>query len=337
MNLDYPVSKSHMAFLFAVADMYEKWPRSVYMWTFTFEKFQPDWRAMMRWDEFKTKLCGRGFGARHNSRYPLLQGLRVVEVHPGNNFHGLSHGLHFHCLFNQRVCVHWVRRVACKFGFGRIQARKVTQEEARYIGKYLTKGQPELTKGARRWGTINWPEACKVRDIKVESTFHTNIRKVQEATKSCQLSCDIIHTIFVNTRIHGEYKDWPIDKYYYSGRSEEFFNPERMQQFADPSLKPLKLLRSNRQVREESMTRQAIAWKERARRMALGHEGRHAEDRTRAYNAKQHKSAPQAEKIFRVPRGAPGVFPVLESDGARTYYVYQWDKKGEIIGGTLPA
>jgi len=333
MKLDYPVSKSHMAFLFAVADMYEKWPKSVYMWTFTFEKYQPDWRAMMRWDEFKQVLCGRAFGSRHKCRYPLLQGLRVVEVHPGNNFHGLSHGLHFHCLFNQRVCVHWVRRTGRKFGFGRIQARKVTQEEARYIGKYLTKGQPELTKGARRWGTINWPEACKVRDIKVESTFHTNIRKVQEATKSCQLSCDIIHTIFVNTRIHGEYKDWPIEKYYYSGRSEEFFNPERTQQFADPSLKPLKLLRSNRQVREESMTRQAIAWKERARRMALGHEGRCVEDRTRAYNAKQHKSAPQAKKIFSTPRGAPGASPVLESDGSRTYYVYERDKNGQIVAG----
>jgi len=333
MKLDYPVSKSHMAFLFAVAEMYEKWPRSVYMWTFTFEKFQPDWRAMMRWKELQDMLVKKDGWGYYGGRYPLLHGLRVVEVHPGRNFHGLSHGLHFHCLFNQCVCVHWLRRVSRKLGFGRIQARKVTQDEARYIGKYLTKGQPELTKGARRWGTINWPEACKVRDIKVESQFHANIRKVQEATKTCQLSCDIIHTIFVNTRIHGEYKEWPIDKYYYSGRSEQFFNPQRLQEFADPTLKPL-LLRSNKRIREQSMLRQAEIWKEKARRRSIGFQACVIEDWQKRRHAQLEPEAKVSGKNFFSPRGTPGVSPVLESDGTRTYYVYQRDKKGQITGGT---
>jgi len=330
-----------MAFLFAVEEMYEHWPKSVYMWTFTFEKFQPDWRAMMRWAELKEKLFGTEYGGRLKCEFPGVRGLRVVEVHPGNNFHGLSHGLHFHCLLNKRVCVHAVRRIGRKFGFGRIQARRVTQEEAAYLGKYLTKKQPELSKGARRWGTINWPEACKVRDIKIESTFHRNIEKVQQAVKQSQLTADIIHSIFVNTRIHGEYKEWPTERYYYSGRSREVLGQEdqstRVQEFADPTLVGKMLPRSNihKRTREQSMQRQAEIWKEKARRRAMGFEACVAEDSSKARQARVELEAKPSEKFFHgPPRVTPGVSPVKEQDGTLSYYVYKRDKNGMIISGT---
>lgn len=333
MNLKYPVSKSHAAFLMNVDNMYAKW-KKVYMWTFTFAKFQPDWRAMERWKEFQMKLVGTVKGP---GKYPLLVGLRVVEVHPGRNFHGLSHGLHFHCLFNTRVCVHWVRRVARKFDFGIVDVREVTQEEARYIGKYLTKGQPELSKGARRWGTINWPAAVKVTNIEIDSPFHRNMKQVQEVLKMNQLGTDVVHSIYVNTRLWGDYKNWPIDRFYYSGKSADLLGPhcKVRHEYSDPTLKPLKLLRSNRRIREQSMKRTAAIWKERARRASLGHDGRTAEDWQRM---KEKRQTAGGEKFFSPPgdpRGRPGT--VLERDGTVSYYVDEWDKKEPKQVGIAPA
>jgi len=342
MKLLYPVSKTHMAFLFNVEEMFEKWPTSIYMWTFTFEKFQPDWRAMMRWKEFQMSLTGDGKGS---GEYPMLVGLRVVEVHPGRNFHGLSHGLHFHCLFNMRVNIHRVRRLLRRCDFGFVKAQKVTKEQAQYVGKYLTKGQPELCKGTRRWGTINWPKACKVRQIKVESTFHTNMRKVQDAIRTEKLSPDVVHSIYVNTRIHGEYEEWPIDRYYYSKRAKEVLGPDdqctRVQGFADPTLAPL-LLRSNkgggyslqpsnRATREQSMARQAAIWKEKARRRAIGYEACVAEDSQKRRQARLESETKGSEKFFGPPRVSPGKRP---GDGG-TYYVYRYDRAGMIVAGDV--
>lgn len=340
MKLLYPVSKTHMAFLFAVDEMYEKWPNSIYMWTFTFVKYEPDWRAMMRWDELKKHLFGSYFGDPHKVEFPLVQGLRVVEVHPGSNFHGLSHGLHFHCLLNRRVSAHIVRRIARKYGFGRIQAKRVSQEEANYLAKYLTKGQPELTKGARRWGTINWPEACKVRDIKIESTFHSNMREVQKALKQQKLSADIVHSIFVNSRMHGDFKDWPIDKYYYSNRSEEWLNEDRLNgcrsEWATHK-KNKKLLRSNKQTREKSMQKQAQIWKEKAHRISIGFEACVMEDLQKRQQERAERSEAKKFGIYASPRGMPGDSLVKEQDGTLSYYVDEWDKKPQRSLGTAHA
>jgi len=325
MNLKYPVSKAHAAFLFSVDTMYEKWPKSIYMWTFTFKKYQPDWRAMARWNELSRKL---------QDEFPLLRGIRVVEVHPGRNFHGLSHGLHFHCLFNRRVCIHWMRRIASKHGFGQIKAARVTQSEAAYLGKYLTKGQPELAKGARRWGSIGgFSQMTKVRDIEIDSEFHRNMVKVQNAIKVCQLGPDVVHSIYVNTRLHGEYENWPLERYYYSNASEDMLCPDKKV--------ITKLPRSNKRTREQSMLRQATIWKEKARRMALGHEGRAMEDWQRRNEKKQ---AAGGEKFFSapgdtrgIPGGKPGSGPVQERDGSLSYYVDNWDKKDPKPLGMSPA
>jgi len=346
MKLLYPVCKSHMAFLFNVEEMFENWPTSIYMWTFTFEKFQPDWIAMRRWEEFKRKLCGNP--SKPGGEYPLLVGLRVVEVHPGRNFHGLSHGLHFHCLFNMRVNIHRVKRLLRRYDFGRVTAKKVTKQQAQYVGKYLTKGQPELGKGTRRWGTINWPSATKVRTIKVESQFHTNMRKVQNAIKTEQLSPDVVHSIYVNTRLHGEYEEWPIDRYYYSNRSSEVLGPEdqctRVQSFADPTLKSVLLRsnkrariypRTNKQTREQSMLRQAAIWKEKARRRSIGHEACVMEDYQKEKQARLESETKGSEKFFGPPRVFPGGKPGAKPGNGGTYYIYEYDKAGMITAGRV--
>jgi len=333
-----------MAFTFNVEEMFEHWPTSIYMWTFTFSEFQPDWIAMRRWAEFKKVLCGDT--SNPGGEYPLLVGLRVVEVHPGTNFHKLSHGLHFHCLFNMRVNIHRIKRLLRRYDFGFVKAQKVNKEQAMYVGKYLTKGQPELSKGTRRWGTINWPNACKVRHIKVESQFHTNMRKVQNAIKTEQLSPDVVHSIYINTRIHGEYEEWPIDRYYYSNRAAETLGPDslctRVQEFADPTLKPVllrgnkwtgKYPRTNRQTREQSMLRQAAIWKEKARRRGIGHEACVIEDSQKRQQARLEPEAKGPENFFGPPRVSPGKSPVREQDGTLSYYVYKRDKNGQIVSG----
>jgi len=297
MKLDYPVSKSHAAFLHSVAKMYENWPGEVYMWTFTFKKYQSDERAMMRWKELSRKL---------QDEFPLLRGIRVVEVHPGGGIHNLSHGLHFHCLFNRRVSIHWLKRIASKYDFGRTSVRKVPEAEARYIGKYLTKAQPELAKGARRWGTIGWSGATKVRDIQPESNFHTNLQKIQKLTGANQLSPDIIHSCFVNTRLFGELKNWPVQKFYYSNRAQDFFESDDWRKHFGPregtgtAEGGQKLLpRSNKRTREQSMLRIATMWKEMARRRSMTYDERVHED----WQKKQRKrgverEAKPSEKIF---------------------------------------
>jgi len=215
MELLYPLSKSHMAFTFAVERMFEYWPKSVYMWTFTFKKAISDERAMQYWAGFMKHL---------HEHHCDCKGIRVVEVHPGNNFWSLSHGLHFHALFNKRVSVHWIRRYAARWDFGKVHVRRVTQSEALYIGKYLTKDQPTLKKGMRRWGSVNWPECNRKNDCGLDSQFHRNIEIVQRAAKLNQMTADVVHTIFVNTKYHGEYKNWPVETFYYGQFAKKFLS-----------------------------------------------------------------------------------------------------------------
>lgn len=340
MKLPFPVSKAHAAFLFTVDKMYNNWPNSVYMWTFTMSKVYPDFRVMMYWQQLMDKL---------KREFPLLRGIRVVEVHPGTkhsgNIYGLSHGLHFHALFNQRVSIHWINRISRKFGFGHVFVRKVTQQEACYLGKYLTKDQPDLQKGCRRWGTIGWTGSTKVRDVQIDSSFHRNMREVQNKLKCGKLSPDIVHSIYVNTRLHGDVTDWPIQKYEYSNRSAEFFDSDDWRKHlgavsgtgnAERQIKKL-LPRGNKATREQSMQRIATMWKEKARRRALGHEGRYAEDMDKQRQRRVEAEPKPSEKIFLGPRGTPGDSPVKKQDilvGTLDYYL---DKIPLKWAGTAPA
>jgi len=282
------------------------------MWTFTMKKVYTDYQVMMYWNSLMKIVT------RHN---PLLRGLRVVEVHPGTahagNIYGLSHGLHFHCLFNQRVSIHWIRRIASKWGFGHIDIRQKTKEQAYYLGKYLTKAQPQLLKGTRRWGTIGWTGNTKTRDIKVESEFHRNIETIQRKLHVNQLSTDVIHSIYMNSRIWGDIKSWPINKYEYSNRSSMFFETEDWRKNMGPvegtgRIKEMSPRGDNRRTREQSMEKIAKHWKEMARRRSIGHEGRIAEDWEKKQRERRVESETKpSEKIFYIhppghPRGLTG-------------------------------
>jgi len=341
MKLNYPVSKTHMAFLFTVEKMFENWPGNVYMWTFTMSKVYPDFRVMMYWNNLMNKL---------KLEFPLLRGVRVVEVHPGTkhagNIYGLSHGLHFHALFNQRVSIHWINRIARKHGFGRVHVQKCNPETANYLGKYLTKGQPELAKGCRRWGTIGWPNGTKVRDIKIESDFHRNMETVQNKIGCGRLSPDIVHSIYVNTRLHGEVETWPIEKFTYSNRSAEFFETDDWRKHlggiagtGNAERQARKMLpRGNKQTREQSMQRIARMWKEKARRRALGHDGRYNEDMEKQRQRRvESETKPSGKNFLSAPRGCPGESPVKNQDTPVDTLDYYLDKIPLKWAGTPPA
>lgn len=156
-------TKSKAAFIMTCNRMFDNW-EDIYFWTFTFKDVYEDSRVMKFWADFSNALC-RKMGN-------MLLGVRVVEVHPG------GHGLHFHALLNQRVPMWLVRRVGYRFGIGICWVEKCDRGTAFYLAKYLSK-EHQLAPGARHWGTIGGFEACRVRDIEVDSILTHNVRAMQ--------------------------------------------------------------------------------------------------------------------------------------------------------------
>lgn len=212
MKLLYPPTKSAMAFHFSVERMFSMWPNQIYFWTFTWVKVQPDWRYTIQFHDFSRELYHRYGG--------MVKGLRVVEVHPGE----FSHGLHVHALLNQRVHIRWVLAVTKKYGIGRVDCRKAKPEQGHYLAKYMTKESDGLSKGMRRWGTIGGWRHTKVKDIEVESQFHDNMREVQNRLRKKQLTTDCIHTIYLNSTLHGAIENWPLQCLSYSNASGEMLS-----------------------------------------------------------------------------------------------------------------
>jgi len=198
------VSKAHAAFILSAYRLFDMSPKSIYFWTFTWKTCQPDWRYSMQWKGFSRELQDRYGGG--------IKGLRVAEVHPGE----FSHGLHYHVLVNRRVCIQWVRRIASKYGMGRISVSKATWSDALYIAKYLSK-ENDLSPGMRRWGTIGGWKHTPVRNVECDSLYHRNLRYWQDKVSVEQLTTDCAHLIYRNTMLYGRVSNWPIQKLTYAG------------------------------------------------------------------------------------------------------------------------
>lgn len=191
-------TKSRAAFIMSASRMWDLWPNRIYFWTFTFKECLPDAWAMRAWEEFKTRLHWRyGCGG--------IQGVRVVEVHPGER----SHGLHFHALVNRRVCIHWANRVAAQCGFGWLDVRKARKGDAVYLSKYLSE-RWMLPKGCRAWGTIGGYRQCKVSRIERKSNFDENMRKAQQMLDKKQLPFQVASVVLQQTTLWGPMKNWPV-------------------------------------------------------------------------------------------------------------------------------
>ena len=163
------MSASLAAYSVAMADLFASSP-SCYFWTFTFAETQPIWRATPAWSSLQRQLFD-WFGR--------FQGVRVAEMHK-------DHGLHFHVVINVRLPVAVVRRLAARYGFGRIEVQTVRSQKGttRYLVEYLAKGESLPCRGMRRWtrlGGIGEP----VKNFVCQSDLAKEIRSVLSEGERC--------------------------------------------------------------------------------------------------------------------------------------------------------
>lgn len=203
MILRNPITKSKCAFLFSVKALFREKvangserARRVYFWTFTFRDVESDDHAFKCWNHLRVLMHQKWKDGEG------IPGIRVVEVHGG------GHGLHFHLLVRRRIDVNQVRRLAIRAGFGRIHVRKATQNDAEYLGKYLSKADDGLARGRRRWGNFGTFKGSQVRDIEVTSTFSHNCRQVRSVLKTW--SRELFLNVYRLTCEHGHILEWPI-------------------------------------------------------------------------------------------------------------------------------
>ena len=157
-----PMNRSEAAFRLSFRRLALQYPK-LYHWTFTFIKTQNDWLCPACFEGFKQQLQRAHFG--------LLRGLRVTELH-------LIHGIHFHVILNERVSVHLVRRLAKKWGFGRVQVQQVDEGTEGYLAKYLCKTAPRFFGRMRRWSPIGGA-LCRVSDVRVSSPSARFLHRVK--------------------------------------------------------------------------------------------------------------------------------------------------------------
>lgn len=170
-----PSKKSQKALQFTI----ERFPADIYMWTFTWAKPTLPKDGARKWSNFilgKSRSSPNGFRAC----FPFENGLRVFELHPGADRYepDLSHGLHVHALFINRLPVDIMRAIWEREGDGgRIHVKKIPRERASYVGKYLSKARDEILDGVRLWAAFGPDhEASKVKDIQVNSKWTQTYR-----------------------------------------------------------------------------------------------------------------------------------------------------------------
>jgi len=186
-------SKSQCAFVMSVRKLFEE-SSQVYFWTFTFVQVMPDWYYPRSWNVLMKDV--------QNLYGGMLQGLRVLEVHPG------GHGLHYHALVNRRICVHLINRMAKKVGMGITHVQRADVGAGEYLAKYLIKENP-LWPGMRRWGTIGGFRQVKKNNIRIDSVFHRNLAECNPEGR--QFPFQHINWIYQQSMLHGDWRDWPVN------------------------------------------------------------------------------------------------------------------------------
>ena len=114
--------------------------KSCYLWTYTFPDDVLPAEAARRWRLFV--------------RWHIETGRKCVRVLESGSLHGRWH---YHCVTPNRWDVNEVRAAAERFGFGRINVKRIPASRARYVAKYLNKtSRGKLAKGQRRWACVGF-------------------------------------------------------------------------------------------------------------------------------------------------------------------------------------
>jgi hypothetical protein len=152
-------TKSAVAFILSAEKLFEVEDK-LYFWTFTFVDVLNDWDYSRTWGAFIKALCNLYGGT--------LRGLKVVEFHK-------RHGAHYHALVNKRIYAGRVRRLASRYGIGRVHVKMADGGATEYLSKYLGKDFKRRNQAfARmcRWGTIGAFSGTRIRDLEVISNFN---------------------------------------------------------------------------------------------------------------------------------------------------------------------
>lgn len=149
----------------------------VRLWTLTAAAALSYSEYMGRWNRFLTAA---------KRRYPGFSCIRVIEVHPGEDYEvpgepghweTISHGLHIHFVADRYYSQRELQKIAHRCGLGHISVTgrctatkedHTIQSAVNYLSKYLRKQLFENCRGLRGrrvWAPVNFPEAVGVRDV----------------------------------------------------------------------------------------------------------------------------------------------------------------------------
>ena len=252
--------KSNLAFRLTIAAYMEQARKCaelrggefyVRLWTITAADVLAYKVYLQRWNGFLT--------AAHR-RYPGFSAIRVIEVHPGEDFEipgqpgrwgCISHGLHIHFVCARFFQHGEMQELAHRAKLGHVSVTGRTgggkshtvDSVTNYLSKYLRKGLYENCrglKGRRMWAPVNFPEAVAVRDILATARWNVVYQRLTVNQDFCDRSFSIRATIAE----HGEIVSRLLDKGGYKFlRSSELekltyswiFTPEKLVEILEPS------------------------------------------------------------------------------------------------------
>jgi len=169
------------------------------------------------------------------------------------------------------------------------------------------------------WVTCAWHHT-KVKDVEIDSPFHRNFKRVQKIIKTKQLTPDLVHTVFLNTKMFGHLKNWPTERIFYGLRSRTILSAEALKLGDNFNLK--KLLRSNK---NDEWKIEARLQKKAAKRRAITPEEKAIDDYADTQRSAVASEASGKNFCILKPRGAtgdaPGIGLVLPRDYWETYPV----------------
>jgi hypothetical protein len=192
-------TKQQMALIWSVESL-AKTSGKLYLWRFSWAGVYNMWYYPRMWKKFTDDLS--------HVVPDYTMGIRVVERFPGNNQYDLSHGLHYHVVFNQRIDVRQVWRLCRKHGMG-CHVQKVkgdVRATAVYVAKYLTKDVVSWPVRIRRWGSVFGAFNHCVNDIKLVHPHSDSVKYLTKFWGRGQFGREQICSIYNSVNCSGDWK-----------------------------------------------------------------------------------------------------------------------------------
>jgi len=137
-----------------------------YLWTFTLPGAASLQNCLTTW---------KAWSAHRARDIPYFRGVRCFE--PGT----LSGRWHVHVVGVERFCVMTIRQHAKKYGWGRVNVRRIPATKAGYIAKYVTKSRRACKGGGvKLMGLVGFGKlkGISASDILVQDDWHDEILRV---------------------------------------------------------------------------------------------------------------------------------------------------------------